>query len=275
MAFIILNGKIIKKEESGLKLPAMEYTFLLSQKIWFGFGGIPLFFENMKLLLQQLDSLNMPVPDEFNNIRELMRLTKRMLNKNKFYRSGYIYFQFFLKKNKINTLITSKSFTEFDFPFNEKGLLTCFSDQIKYSHNKFNNYSFYNKILWDVALGQLHGTDCKNTIILNEKEMVCECPYANIFMLNNKKIITPSLSSGCYEDILRQIVIDAAKKTGIDAIEQENIKKMDLMEMDEIFIVGEQTGMNWILGIDNKRFLHYNSAEIYKEINEYLKQKVN
>jgi len=275
MEFIILNGKIIKKEEAGTELPTIEDAFLISQKIWFEFGGIPLFFENMKLLSRQLDSINMPLPDELKNIRELMRLTKRMLNKNKLYRSGYIYFQFYLKENKINTLVSGKSFNGLDFPSDEKGLLTCFSNQIKYSRNKLSNYAFYNKILWDVALSELQGTYYRNTIILNEKEMVCECPYANIFMLNNDKIITPSLSSGCYEDLLRQIVIEAAKKTGITTMEQENITKNDLLEMDEVFIAGESTGINWILGIGNKRFLHYHSPEIYREINKYLKQKVN
>jgi len=275
MAFIILNGKITKKEEAGTELPAIEDAFLISQKIWFGFGGIPLFIENIKILLRQLDSVNMPLPDELKNIRELMRLTKRMLNKNRFYRSGYIYFQFFLKENKINTLVSGKSLNGLDFPSDEKGLLTCFSNQIKYSRNKFNNYAFYNKILWDVAMNELQGTYYKNTIILNEKDMVCECPYANIFMLNNDKIITPSPSSGCYIDLLRQIVIEATKKTGITTMEQENITKNDLLEMDEVFIAGESTGINWILGIGNKRFLHYHSPKIYREINKYLKQKVN
>jgi hypothetical protein len=57
-------------------------------------------------------------------------------------------------------------------------------------------------------------------------------------------------------------------------VESENIYKEDVLQMNEIFIAGEEYGIQWLLGVENKRYVHRYSAIIHEKLNDYLKKKV-
>lgn len=271
MDFLIVDNKVISKDEVNLTAFFWDEPFVLSQKMWFGFGGIPLFHENIELLLQQMETLNLPFPDSFKNRKELFRITKRMLNKNKFYRSGLIHFQLFWHDSKIHSVITSFAFPEFEFPFSRHGLLINYSTLKKHSEISLNRYSFYNTTLWKAAEARLRDSHFQNSILMNENNFVCECVNANIFMIKGNALITPSLQTGCFEDKLRNTILEIAPNFNLKVMESAKVKKEDLLQMDEIFIASEENGIQWILGVENKRFVHHYSAKIHEKLNEYLK----
>ncbi|MGM0619807.1 MAG: aminotransferase class IV [Bacteroidota bacterium] len=273
MDFLIVNGKIVKTKETNLSEFIIDEPFSLSQKMWFGYGGIPLFSENIELLARQAAAMKMNLPREFENRRELFRITKRMLNKNKFYRSGHVTFQLFKTKNKSGFVVTSEPFSEFEFPFSEEGILLTFSNQKKLSGNDFNPFAFFSKPLWESTISELGNTHFHNSVFLNEKNEVCECAGANIFLIQKNEIITPPLNSGCYNDILRPMILDSAREIGLKTNETTVVKKSDLKKMDEIFIASELTGVQWVLGVENKRFLHFISDQIHNTLIENLKRK--
>lgn len=272
--FVIFNGEVFEKNELNLSFLFWEENIVASQKCWFGYGGIPLFNENVNLLIQQIEILKFPCPELLNNKNELFRITKRMLNKNKFYRSGYICFYIFWHENKLNTLVLSNSSERFDFPLTEHGILVNFSDIIKFSRNKYYRYLFYNETFWKVVAASKHGTYFQNSLILNENNSVCEAISANLYAITGKTFFTPSLITGSYEDTLRKIIIDIARDTGFIISETENLKKEDVFDVDEVFIAGETIGIKWILGIENKRFIHKYSEGIHQKLNGYLKNAV-
>ena len=274
MDFVIVNDKIIAKNELNITPFIRESTFHLSCKIWFGFGGIPFFSKNRVVLLEQLNQLKLPVPSSLINERELFRITKRMLNKNKFYRSGLIHLQLFCNGKDTNTLITSTPFEEFRFQFRKKGILLNYSNQKKFSNNTFNRYHFSNNGLWQISEQEIADTHFGNSIILNEKNKVCECIYSNVFIIIKKVLITPSLDSGCYQDILRNEILELAAELDLDVHEKEMTEPADLLQADEIFIAGEGYGMDWILGLEKKRYVHHYSAIVHERLNELLQQKV-
>lgn len=274
MDFLIINGKVVSRAEANLTEFLWDEPFIISQKVWFGYGGIPLFNENMASLGRQLATFNQPLPDLFKNKRELFRLCKRMLNKNKFYRSGYIHFQLFISRSQINSLITNFAFPEFEFPFAKEGLLVNFSDYTKNSNSLLGKFKCHNQLLWNSAKAKLQDTLLQSSIVINEKEMVCEGIGTNIFMIRKKVLITPSLETGCYKDVLRSHVLELAKLLQLKVIETSEIAKKHLMEMDEVFFVSEEFGIQWILGIDNKRFVHQYSDEILNQLNAFLESRV-
>lgn len=273
MDFLIVNGKIVITKETNLSEFIVDEPYSLSQKMWFGYGGIPLFSENIELLARQAAIMNMSLPREFENRRELFRITKRMLNKNKFYRSGHITFQLFQTKNKTGFVVTSQPSSEFEFPFSEEGILLTFSNQKKVSGNDFNPFAFFSKPLWETTISELRNTHFHNSVFMNEKNEVCECANANVFLVQKDEIITPPLNSGCYNDILRSLILNSAREFGLKTNETEVVKKSDLKKMDEIFIASELMGVQWVLGVENKRFLHFISERIHKNLSENLKKK--
>ena len=272
--FAVYNGEVFERNELNLSFLFWEEKIVVSQKCWFGHGGIPLFNENISLLIQQIEILKLPCPALLDDKSELFRITKRMLNKNKFYRSGYVHFYIFWHENKLNSLILSESSDKFDFPLTARGILVNFSDTVKFSPNEYSRYAFYNETFWKVAAARNHGTYFQNSLILNENKSVCEAIFANLYTIIGETVYTPALSTGSYEDIIREIIIDLARDMGFTISETENLKKEDVFSADELFIAGEATGIKWILGVENKRFVHKHSEEIHQKLNGYLKGKV-
>ncbi|MDO8952376.1 MAG: aminotransferase class IV [Draconibacterium sp.] len=274
MDFIIVNGEIVKKHETGFTPFFWNEPFVITQKIWFGFGGIPLFQENLENLKLVLSMLNVNIPELLCDEQELFRLTKRMLNKNRFFRSGIIVCQVFTGKTETNIIISSIAFPDFDFPISKQGLIINFSDFTKYNGNPQNQFAFFNAPLWKFADAGISGTTFNNSIFFNEKGNICDCIAANIFLIKGKILLTPAIETGCYNDTLRNHILMIAPKANLKVIESDEIKKADVNQMNEIFIAGEEHGIQWVLGVGNKRFVHHYSEIIHEQINAILKKKV-
>ena len=274
MDFIIINGEIVKKSETGFTPFFWDEPFVITHKIWFGFGGIPMFHENLENIKLILKTLNAVVPDLFTDERELFRITKRMLNKNKLYRSGIITCQIYIEKTDINTIISSFAFPDFDFPISKQGLIINFSEFEKYSGNPLNQFAFSNATQWKFAESRMQGTTFNNSIFFNEKGVACDCISANIFMIKGKVLHTPSIGTGCYTDSLRSLILETAPKTNLKVLESDEISKEDVIQMNEIFLASEEHGIQWVLGVENKRFVHHYSVKIHELLNTHLKKMI-
>jgi branched-chain amino acid aminotransferase len=87
--------------------------------------------------------------------------------------------------------------------------------------------------VWAVAEAQHDGFD--EVVLLNERGEVAECTAANIFVVNNGKVYTPPLSSGCLEGVTRGILLEIAPEAGVGVVEQA-LRPEDLYSADEVFI---------------------------------------
>ncbi len=274
MESVIVNGTVISRKEAETGSFLSNDAFVFNHKIWFGYGGIPLLPENIELLRRQTESLGVSLPDLFNKPRELFRLCKRMLNKNKFYRSGLLIFTFFISGTKVNYMIIAQNREIFEFPLAEKGLLVNIALHKVYSSAGLAALPVQHQILWKTCEADIRDSIYNSSLLLNEKGFVCEAIRSNLFVMKNKKLITPSTSSGCYQDIIRDITLGLAEKMKIKIVESDEITVDILRSADEIFLVSEAEGIQWILGIDNKRFVREFSLELHEEINSFLEQKI-
>lgn len=271
MRFLLVNGKMLECKDFVFSEELIDAQNIINTKVWFGYGGIPLFDVNVGLIIKQCDQLSVSLPDELNDLRELTRITKRMLNKNKFYRSGHITIKIIHSSSAINSIITATPFKEFVFPFSEAGLLVQWSGIKKYTGNKINRLPFFNERLWQAALAEVSDRPVQQVVILNEQGFVSECAFGNIYMIAGNELITPSFQAGCHENTLRPLVLQAAGNAGLQIYERNFISKEMLLNADEVFIASEAIGLNWIMGIDSIRYIHYYSKVINEELNRILK----
>lgn len=273
MEFILVNGKIERAAEVNISHLFFDAPFTFSQKIWYGYGGIPMFAENIKNIQKQLGIFQCKIPALILNQRELFRLSKRLLNKNKLYRSGYLVFQFLILKKKVNFLVSCEAFETFDFPLSKRGILLNFSSSLKFSETPGAQFGLFNSAFWKQLNAKNVNSIFDNSIIFNEQQAVCETLDSNIFLISDKLIITPSDESGCYIDLLRKVAIDAAFELGFKIIESAKIHKKDILHAQEIFLVSEKKGIEWVVGVENKRFIHEKVHDIHRQINHQLKAK--
>jgi branched-subunit amino acid aminotransferase/4-amino-4-deoxychorismate lyase len=153
-------------------------------------------------------------------------------------------------------------------------LIINFSEFEKYSGNPLNQFAFANETQWKFADSRNLGTTFNNSVFLNEKGVACDCILANIFLIKGKVLYTPSIETGCYTDSLRSLILEMAPEVNLKVLESDEMGRENVTQMNEIFLASEEHGIQWVLGIGNKRFVHLYSEKIHELLNEHLKNKI-
>jgi branched-chain amino acid aminotransferase len=93
-----------------------------------------------------------------------------------------------------------------------------------------------------------------NCLLLNESKNVVEALQGNIFMLIGDRLITPPVSEGCLNGVMRKQVIGIGKAIeGLQVVE-EPISPFDLQKADELFITNVIKGVQPITKYRKKDF---------------------
>jgi len=112
-----------------------------------------------------------------------------------------------------------------------------------------------------------HENGLANCLLVNDTKNVVEGLQGNLFMLTGKKLITPPISEGCLNGIMRKQILALAKKLdGIEVLE-EIISPFDLQKADELFLT------NVIIGI--QPITRYRKKEFTSDLAHLLVQKLN
>lgn len=108
--------------------------------------------------------------------------------------------------------------------------------------------------------------DLSNCLLLNDAKNVTEALQGNLFMLIGNELVTPPLSEGCLNGIMRKQLIKIAKKElGLEVVEKA-ISPFDLQKADELFITNVMKGIQPITKYRKKEY----STAIAKQLNEKL-----
>ncbi len=123
-------------------------------------------------------------------------------------------------------------------------------------------------VIHAAALKQAKKQKCDDALLLNGKKYVAEVTSANVFWVNNNKVYTTPLNSGCLEGITRIYIINESKKLGYKVIEK-NIKLADLVKADEVFISSSLKLVKPISQIKTiKKTYNLKSGPIAKQLHE-------
>jgi branched-chain amino acid aminotransferase len=75
-----------------------------------------------------------------------------------------------------------------------------------------------------------------NCILINEKKNVVEVNNANIFLIFGNEIITPPLTEGCINGIVRMKIIEFFKDSDEFVLIEKTVSPFELLKADEIFL---------------------------------------
>jgi len=110
----------------------------------------------------------------------------------------------------------------------------------------------------------------QNCLLLNEEKNVVEALNGNIFMLIGNQLITPPLSEGCLNGVMRKQILTLAKNTaGIEVIEKA-ISPFDLQKADELFITNVISGIQPITKYRKKEFESLFAKVLLEKLNELV-----
>lgn len=93
-----------------------------------------------------------------------------------------------------------------------------------------------------VALDHARRNGFDETIFLNIAGQLCEAATANLFLVKNGVLLTPSLDSGCLPGIGREVILELATTQGI-LVEERPVVLTDLHAADEIFLSSSTRGV--------------------------------
>lgn len=112
--------------------------------------------------------------------------------------------------------------------------------------------------------------DLQNCILLNNDKNVVEALNGNLFMLMGNKLITPPISEGCLNGIMRKQVLQIAKKIENIEVIEAVISPFDLQKADELFITNVISGIQPITKYRKKEYKTDLAKEILTSLNSLI-----
>ena len=104
-----------------------------------------------------------------------------------------------------------------------------------------------------LALDHARRLGFAETLFLNTAGHLCEAATANLFLVKNGVLFTPSRASGCLPGIAREVVLEIANHHKIEAHEC-TLTQEDLADADEVFTTSSIRGVQSISKIATKSF---------------------
>jgi branched-chain amino acid aminotransferase len=143
---------------------------------------------------------------------------------------------------------------------NENGLVIDIFPDARKSCDKFSNLKSANYLPYAMAARYAKENKLNECLILNVHDRIADATIANIFLVKDGKLITPPLSEGCVNGVMRRYIIENVRA------EESEIAKRDLQEADEIFLSNAISGIRWVKSFRQKSYSNLQSIKIYKDL---------
>ena len=109
-----------------------------------------------------------------------------------------------------------------------------------------------------------------NCLLLNDSKNVVEALHGNLFMVLDSKLITPPVSEGCLNGVMRKQIISLAKKIKNLEVIEAAISPFDLQKAEELFITNVIKGIQPITQYRKKSFVSKVSVQLLQQLNDMI-----
>ena len=172
--------------------------------------------------------------------------------------------------NNISFLIHTSFLENQSFVFETKECEVDLYKDFYISKQLLSTLKTTNKVINVTASIYANENSLDNCILLNDSKNVVEVLQGNIFMLQGNTLITPPLSEGCINGIMRKQVLTLAKKIeGLEIIEAV-ISPFDLQKADELFFTNVIKGIQSITKYRKKEFATTTANVLVQKLNELI-----
>lgn len=104
-----------------------------------------------------------------------------------------------------------------------------------------------------VALEHAARLGFEETVMPNLAGHLCEAATANLFLVKDGRLLTPTLASGCLPGITRAVVIELAETLGIPC-EARELSLADLHAADEVMLTSAMRGPTGMTRFEDRNF---------------------
>ena len=173
------------------------------------------------------------------------------------------------ESNTSSFIISSEEVRESNYVLNNGDYKVDLFKDFYLDNQLISSIKSNNKIINVVASIYSNENGLENCILLNKNKMVVEFINSNIFTVNQGKIYTPKLSSGCLNGVMRKNLINILRLNSFEVFE-EDISTFDLTKSDEIFGTNIIQGLFSVTNYRNKYYSNSISLKILNLLNNYI-----
>jgi branched-chain amino acid aminotransferase len=273
---INFNGKIIPKNELNLSYQnrAFKYGDSVFDTLKYENDKIYFIEDHYFRLMSSMRMLRMNIPMNFTlkyYKNEILNLVKSNYS-NKIYQIRVTVFRrgedsYNPVNNDINFVIEAKHIV---ITSTHNYEVELYKDFFIFS-GLLSTIKTNNRLLNVLASIYASENDYQNCILINEKKSVVEFINANIFLISKDEVLTPPLSEGCVNGIIRKKIINLLTENKIFKIRETPISPFELLKVDEVFLTNSITEIQSV----NKYKKKVYDTQKTEEIKRLFKTKFN
>ena len=172
--------------------------------------------------------------------------------------------------NTVSFLISVESLDTALYSINQKEYIVDLYTDFYVSKQLLSSIKTTNKIINITASIFANENGLDNCLLLNDSKSVIEALQGNLFMLKGNTLITPPVSEGCLNGVMRKQILTLARKIKNLEVVEEVISPFDLQKADELFITNVIKGIQPITKYRKKEFTTELASKLVRNLNDTL-----
>lgn len=167
--------------------------------------------------------------------------------------------------HKPNYILQSWALPDDSGTWNSNGLVLGIYPGVKKSLDILSNLKHNNFLPYTMAAQFAKKQKWNDAVLLNTEGRICDTTMANIFLIKDGTMLTPSLSEGCIAGIMRRNILQQFKKNDTRFTECE-LTVDDLLDADEVFLTNSIYHIRWVQSFGDKKYSNTQTQKIYASI---------
>lgn len=172
--------------------------------------------------------------------------------------------------NTVSFLINAESQENTLYSINQKEYVIDLFTDFYVTRQLLSSIKTSNKIINITGSIFAHENGLDNCLLLNDTKNVVEALQGNIFMLKGNTLITPPVSEGCLNGVMRKQILALARKIENIEVMEQMISPFDLQKADELFITNVIKGIQPITKYRKKEFASNMANHLLIKLNEFI-----
>lgn len=175
------------------------------------------------------------------------------------------------ESNHVEFLITAQSLSSSTYQVPSASYEVELFKDFYLSKQLLSTLKTNNKMIHSLAGIFAKENEYANCLLINEEKNVVEAIQSNLFMKIGNKLVTPPISDGCQNGIMRKQIIKLLQKNEMVTIEEKSISPFDLQKADELFLTNVISGIQPITKYRKKKYV----TDFATQLVEMLNQSIN
>lgn len=141
-----------------------------------------------------------------------------------------------------------------------KGILIDLYPFARKAYDRFSDLKSANYLPYVMAARYARVNELDDSLVLNANGRIAESSVANIFIVREGQLITPSLEEGCVAGIIRRWIVEHYK------VVQTGLCQEDILSAEEVFLTNAIRGIQWVRQFRDKLYTGNIALAIFEKL---------